>query len=709
MTVATRIPPTSQALAAAPPLRCATAPGARAGRAAPNEFGEPPLDVGTLIAAPVRAAWEHAGSGQVFMVGAEPAMRIQHVTIRNFRCLRNVEIDFSEVTTFLGPNGAGKSTILHALNWFFNGTRQDVLSADDVFHREPEQIVEVSVRFSDLTTNDRGALGKYASPVAETVTIRKTWSDGSEKILGRSLVFAPFEHIRAGGSATERKARYQELRSADQSLGLPAWTNDANGMQTLADWEAAHLDRLDEAEVEASSHFFGFVGQAQMSGLFDFIFVSADLRASEEATDARSTVIGRILAQAVDRTAADAEVEELLGRVASEQSEIHRKHYGEQLTTLSGRLTDEVAAFASGRTVRVSAESAPPSPSKTQFLLDIVDNDLNTRVDRQGHGFQRALLIAALKVLAESSQDNAGPGVVCLAIEEPELYQHPLQARLFAAVLRSLSEDRERGVQVAYATHSPYFIEAKNFHQIRRVTRVSVAGRDTTRVLGSSVERVVQRLDGFLDAPKIRRQLDGVCMGGLAEGFFAEVVLLVEGTTDRAVLTGVAARDSTPLLLDGVFVGEAGGKTSLLLPYVILEELGIPAYMVADNDSHLFDNLNAAIAAGDLDQMRKLKPTVTNSIDWNRRILRFFGAAEVDWPKSSITPNLTFVDGGLEQALESMWPGWADTRHELVSAGAGFSGKDQATYEEAALHAPGAVPEMLTALLESARALRLAA
>lgn len=195
-------------------------------------------------------------------------------------------------------------------------------------------------------------------------------------------------------------------------------------------------------------------------------------------------------------------------------------------------------------------------------------------------------------------------------------------------------------------------------------------------------------------------------MSGLGEGFFAEAVLLVEGTTDRAVLNGVAARESSPLLLEGIFVGEAGGKTNLLLPYVIFDELGIPTYVVADHDSHLKEDLEAARARGDLELVRKRQDAVEN---WNRRILRFFSKPEEDWPVGPITPRLTFVDGGLEQALAKMWPGWEETRQELVDAGLGFDGKDHATYEEAALRAPGEVPQLLAALVQSARALKAAA
>lgn len=194
------------------------------------------------------------------------------------------------------------------------------------------------------------------------------------------------------------------------------------------------------------------------------------------------------------------------------------------------------------------------------------------------------------------------------------------------------------------------------------MTRQSVDGHSRVIVRGSTMDDVVERLDGFVDAASIQRQLDGVCLGALGEGFFADVVLLVEGSTDRALLTGAAAKDSVPLLLDGIFVGEAGGKTRLLLPYVIFDSIGVPVYLVADNDSHLRDELTQVKSAGDEMRARKLSDSVKDCITWNRRLQRFFDLPETDWPAGRVASNFTFVDGGLEQALEEVWPAWAEAR-----------------------------------------------
>ncbi|MDT4798914.1 AAA ATPase domain protein [compost metagenome] len=48
-------------------------------------------------------------------------MRLQSVSIRNFRCYRDeITVVMSDLTTFVGKNDIGKSTVLEALEIFFN-------------------------------------------------------------------------------------------------------------------------------------------------------------------------------------------------------------------------------------------------------------------------------------------------------------------------------------------------------------------------------------------------------------------------------------------------------------------------------------------------------------------------------------------------------------------------------------------------------------
>lgn len=251
-------------------------------------------------------------------------MLIKRARIQNFRCLEDVEIAFDCVTTFIGPNGVGKSSVLRALDWFFNG---GALTDDDVLFGTARRWIRVEVEFNNLTAEDREALGKYAAASRDTVTVWRTWDGGEEKITGKALAFRLFEEIRSSTEgAVAKRGQYSELRNSRPDLALLplAASNWAAVEAAMSEWEQAHPERLEEAEV-SDTHFFGFAGQGKMSGLFDYVLVTADLRASEEAQDAKAAVFGKILERTIDRTIALEKLNDASSRFRQEQSEIDRK------------------------------------------------------------------------------------------------------------------------------------------------------------------------------------------------------------------------------------------------------------------------------------------------------------------------------------------------------------------------------------------------
>lgn len=355
-------------------------------------------------------------------------MRIKSVKITNFRCLQDVDVDMDSLTTFIGPNGSGKSTVLRALDWFFNGdpklTDDDVYSGADPSDRR----IRVEVTFTDLSDTDREVLGqKYAPPGSMSFTGWRTWLDGHDKMTGRARSFPPFETIREATGVKGKKPLWVALLDANPDLGLPKWSSLEAAEQEMTMWEQAHPELLEDTE-SGDTHLFGFNGQNKLSGLFDYVLVTADLRASEESMEGKKTIIGRILERAVDREGANAAFAALAEDVSRRQADINTTHLGDQLSELSTALTAEVNAFTAGRSVKLHATTPDVRPSPATINVAIGDALSETSVERQGHGFQRALLISALKLLADRGAKRADSSVICLAIEEPELFQHPAQA-----------------------------------------------------------------------------------------------------------------------------------------------------------------------------------------------------------------------------------------------------------------------------------------
>ncbi|GEM_PF-418646 len=635
--------------------------------------------------------------GFVVVVGKGDLVKISLVRIKNFRALTDVSIPFDCITTFIGPNGAGKSTVLRALDWYFNGKPGALTEKDCSFSNTSENI-EVQVTFGDLTAKDREALGKYAPAGVDTFTAWKRRSpDGAEVLSANAKGFPDFEAIKSIDGAKGRKDAYAALRAARADLGLPAAATGAAVDQAMTTWESQHTDMLVDAPETLQTNFFGFNSGGKMSGLFDFVLVTADLRASEESADGRASIIGRILERSVNRAAADEEIAKIVEESRSRQQKVYEEKFKAQLDAMTDQLNSVVGSYSPGRAVTVSPAEVEMKAPRTTFELVVVDGTAETSIDRQGHGFQRTLLISALQLLAQSGAASSD-GVICLAIEEPELFQHPIQAQTFAKVLRSLAEDVDKRVQVVYATHSPHFVEARSFHQVRRLTRSSDKV-PTVSLHHATVADVKLLLDGVLDTNVVDRQLDSVVANQLSIALFANRAFLVEGTTEASVFCGIGDRAQLGALeAEGISVVPVGGKNSIPLVHAILTAIGVPAYALFDADVGFEERAKRNGKAVALIEKER-----ASHVAGNRAALKYFGMNEEDFPLEIVAGRVAIFRDHLESFLDDNWGEWRAACCEFeVAAGISLA-KNQYAYRVATLKAQGVVPDMLVQVLRKVR------
>lgn len=624
-------------------------------------------------------------------------MKIQSVRIKNFRALKDVTIPFDSVTTFIGPNGAGKSTVLRALDWFFNG-KPGSLSENDCSFGATDEEIEVQVTFDELAEKDREALGKYAPEGVATFTAwRRRFPDGAEVLSANAKSFNEFNPIKAANGAAAKKEMYTNLRQTRPDLDLPAANTGAAVEQAMTTWEASHTELLVDAPESLQTNFFGFNSGGKMGGLFDFVLVTADLRASEESIDGKSSIIGRILERSIDRTAADVEIAVIVAESRAKQQQVFEEKFKAQLELITAQLNEVVTSYSPGRAVTVSPSEVELKAPRTTFNVAVRDGTTETAVDRQGHGFQRTLLISALQLLAQSGSASA-EGIICLAIEEPELFQHPIQAQAFAKVLRSLADDSGKRIQVTYATHSPYFLEARHFDQVRRLTR-SLEQPPVVSVHYATVADVKARLQGVVSPDVVDRRLDHNVADQLSIALFANRAFLVEGTTESFVFYGIGDR-AAPGSLEaaGVSIVSVGSKSSIPLAHAILESVGVPAFTLFDADGGFEAR---AIANGKPQQ--KINEERQQHIGENRKLLRYFGLPEEDFPSATVSDMVAILEDHLETYMQENWTEWC-TACEAVEAATGINlAKNGLAYRTATLMAGGAVPEMLMNILAKAK------
>lgn len=180
---------------------------------------------------------------------------------------------------------------------------------------------------------------------------------------------------------------------------------------------------------------------------------------------------------------------------------------------------------------------------------------------------------------------------------------------------------------MTYATHSPYFLEARHFDQVRRLTRSSDE-HPIVSVHYATVADVKAKLNGIVDADVVDRRLDHNVADQLSIALFANRAFLVEGSTESSVFYGIGDK-ATPGSLEaaGVSIVSVGSKTSIPLAHAILSSIGVPVYALFDADGGFEERAKTKNKKPeDIDKER------SNHAAENRKLLRYFGLPEIDFP-----------------------------------------------------------------------------
>lgn len=611
-------------------------------------------------------------------------MRISKVSVKNFRCLQNLELEIDQLTVLIGANSTGKSSALKALEWFFEGGSLD---QEDICGHKPDAQVSVGVTFHDLTPADRQALGSYAA--GDTATLWRTWSvKEGIKLTGHALAYPPFEEVRSHDGAMERRKAYAELRNTHPELELPS-ANSRNAVdEAMTVWEAENPDELESA-TSSATHLFGFSGQPKLAGRFDYVFVPAVSDAEEETRHARGTLMQQVISRSLtNQERVDERLEAIHKGAAKQVGLVMQEEHGDELDRLSHRFTDALRTYVPSGTVSFRPRPPELRTSSMEVGLKVADSGVETNVGRQGHGFQRALLMTAVQELSRA-EDLGDPPALFLAIEEPELYQHPAQARHFAKTLAELPREGEGAVQVAYATHSEYFVDPSRYESLRRFRKDTTSQHNcpTAKVSSASTNQIADRLSEIVYDIEIPKRVAITLRRTLSEAVFAHSVVLVEGWTDAALLQGVADREDS-FDAAGVTVIPVGGKMNISIPWAILEELCIPSFVVFDADIAGEKSSNAE-----------------NTTRWNKNLLTLLGATEENWPTTGTYPRYAVFQDRLESELKRNWPEMLELVEKLKVESNDWRPKPEDCYRQAAYEVDSEPPEFVSSIVAAIKAL----
>jgi putative ATP-dependent endonuclease of OLD family len=525
-------------------------------------------------------------------------LRIQSLRIENFRGFKDEIIRLNPYTCFVGPNGAGKSTVLTALNVFFQERTGSIntvskLTDEDYFNRDTTIPVRITLTFTDLSEKAREDLIAYVRNDVLVVTAEAVFDETSRggvvrhygQRLGMEEFRLFFDGIKANKKAAELNPIYDAIRRQFQDL------SDARSVEAKAEalkaYESAHLEAC--VLIPSADDFYGVNSTGKLKNFMQWVYIPAVKDATEEEQEARNTAFGKLIARTVRaKTNFDAELDLLKTDTLARYGALLDRNKG-SLEEISHSLQKRLGSWAHGN-VRLEMEwLSDPEKSVTvqQPVAGIKtgEGDFLGSLSRMGHGLQRSYLFALLQELAAYDVENA-PTLI-LGVEEPELYQHPPQARHLVDVFTEMAEGNN---QILVTTHSPLFLSGEGFENARLVK--GGAGDTGASVKGVKFECLCRRIrEARGDNPD--KPIDGLVakihqalQPNIAEMFFTRIPVLVEGLEDVSYI-------ATELHLSsrweqfrrlGCHLIVANGKDKLIQPMALAKELDLPVFLVFDSD-----------------------------------------------------------------------------------------------------------------------------
>jgi predicted ATP-dependent endonuclease of OLD family len=595
-------------------------------------------------------------------------MNIKNVYVKNFRAIREASLDCDMLTVILGRNGAGKSSFLYAIDTFYDVSAP--ITEEDFFDRDLKSPIEIRVTYGDLRDEEKEEFKSYMQDGKLIVTKRIKNEEGRivQRYFAAALQIPLLAEVRTKSGKRDRVSAWNDLVEKRMLVDLGEKVKSADDVERLMlEYEKKHPEFMQPIEKE--EQFFGprNIGGGKLDKFTKYVLIPAVREALDEIGGKKGAIYQLLDMLVLRKVNAREDIQKFKLEFEDKVKKLYSSDNLTELPELGESISQTLEKFAPGSTLNLGwGEVKPPEISLPAVRATLIEDKFEGEISRKGHGLQRSLVLTLLQHLAtispedNSMEDSVKKNVISsksevhkpvqcpdliLAIEEPELYLHPSRCRYLAEVLLQLTEksgkEQENKNQIMYASHSPYFVDLYRFDHVRMIRKVSSPDSATLQsvVTRFSLEQAAQEMAKVCSTDVACFTIDSFRVRAMSvmstivnEGFFADVVVVVEGPSEFGVLWKLQEIMKKDWLKLGIVVVPAGGKNNIDRPIVIFRGFSIPVYFIFDADSHLVGKGQKEVEARNR----------------NHRYLRIADSTVIDFPDTQVHENWAVFKQNLE-------------------------------------------------------------
>jgi putative ATP-dependent endonuclease of OLD family len=477
---------------------------------------------------------------------------IKEVRVRNYRCLRSVDVELDLLTVLIGQNNAGKTSFLNAL-FAAIGAGQRVISSDDVFlHKTEVSAPKDRMIAIDILIRPTDDLGKIVDVFPQGSAWLELWGLGVvQDDEERDLVA-----IRTQFKWNTIKGEYILERRF-----LKDWQKDG------AKWEDSKpVEKVAAVSAQQIEPLAVYLLDAKRDIAEDLRTRSSFWNKMVEEHGLSAEDVKRIEEDLSEINKDIVESSDVLTHIQSHLKNFHETLSCDEDSVSITPLARHLRDLSRGMDVVLSTRGAPPFP-----------------LHQQGMGTRSLGTFFTFWAFTTWRQKQGSSSAIhpMMAMEEPETHLHPqAQRSLFRQI------NRMPGQRII-STHSPYICGQSEIAHIRHFSK-------------QAEETLVCRIDLGTGAKKLTdedlRKIDRQVMNTRGDMLFARVLVFFEGETEEQALPDFAERrwGKHPNDLGFGFVGVGGNGN--YLPFLrMAESFKIPWFIFSDGEVETITAVNTAL------------------------------------------------------------------------------------------------------------------
>ncbi len=456
-------------------------------------------------------------------------MFIKSLTIKNYRSIKSLTLEPTNLCALIGPNSVGKTNILKALDILLGETypTERAFKNEDFFNGDVNQTISIQVDFVE-------SLGNF--------------------------------------KLTNKESRQKENC---QPISLK-FTHTKN----INEYFRTQFTAITADQKE-------YWGNGDVRESISFLYIPSERNLEKQMTTSQWTLLGKILSKINENFSQRSQGEELNERekkfreAMKSPRTILESDFGTKENVTYAKFKKEFIStcleMAGGLTDSFGLDLEIYDPLFYYKTVQIIGNEVKKSYNIQelGSGVQNLVLLALVRTYASLFK-----GKVVLAIEEPEIFLYPQAQRHLYENFRSLAySNKGKSNQIFYTTHNPNFVDSYHFSEIEILRKYDDKGTINIKKNKKYLTDETVGKDKFRIYTNFNLERN--------ELFFAQKIILVEGDSDKILWTTLCEEKwGIRLNKSGVSIIECGGKGGVNYFVGVCDLMGLTNYFaVWDQDS----------------------------------------------------------------------------------------------------------------------------